>query len=249
MNHTVRSNFFSGLSVKIILSNGKIIEGKVKEILTLVEIDPLGIFVKLDTGESGNTIEIVQTDSEIEYNTLKSEFLRNLQLDEVDSVEFKETFSFPTNPEKNLSEISKNDKKEVQSYVAKAIAAFANTNGGTLYVGIQDRTKIVKGLERDYQLLQEGKQDADGLEVSMKVNLPNFFERGNRIFEYVKIRFITIDNHDVCVIKVTRSDLAFVLTKDSRDYFYVRNGGSSDNYTGTKFVDYWVKHSKEILQL
>ena len=249
MDHTIRSNFFPGLSVKIILENKKIIEGTVKEILTLIEFDPLGIFVKLETGESGNAIEIIQTDSEIEYNTLKSEFLRNLQMDEMSLVEFKETFSFPVDTEKKSSEISKKDKKEIQSYVAKTIAAFANANGGTLYVGIEDRTKKIKGLERDYQLLQDGKRDADGLEISMRTNLPNFFERGNRIFEYVKIRFIKIDDNDVCVIKVTRSDIAFVLNKESRDFFYVRSGGSSENYSGTKFLDYWVKHLKEISQL
>ena len=59
MDHTWRNNFFQGLSVKIIQKNGKITEGKVKEVLTLVEFDPSGIFVKLETGESGNVIEII----------------------------------------------------------------------------------------------------------------------------------------------------------------------------------------------
>lgn len=249
MDHTWRNNFFQGLSVKIIQKNGKITEGKVKEVLTLVEFDPSGIFVKLETGESGNVIEIIQTESEITYNQLKSELLRNLQMGEMERVEFKETFSFPTNPEKKISEISKNEKKEIQSHIAKTIAAFANAYGGTLYVGIQDRTKEIKGLERDYQLLSEGKRDADGLEIDMMNNLPNFFERGNRIFEYIKIRSVKIDGKDVCVIKVTRSEIAFILNKDSRDFFYVRSGGSSENYSGTKFVDYWVKHLKEISQL
>ncbi len=246
MNPTIRSNFFPGLTVKIILNGGKIVEGKVKEVLTIISIDPAGIFVKLETNESGNVIEILQTDSEIEYNTLKSELIRNLELDEIEEVEFKETFHFPTDPEKNLSEISKQDKKKILFSIAKIISAYANTNGGILYIGIQDRTKIIKGLERDYQFLQEGKQDADGLEVRLKSDLPAFFERGERIFEYIKLRFIKFEQKDVCILKVTRSDIALIPTFDSKDHFFVRSGGSSLSYSGTKFVDYWIKHVKEI---
>jgi len=249
MDPTIRDNFFSGLRVKIMLDSEKIVEGVVKEILTMISIDPLGIYVKLETGEVGNTKEILETENEIEFNRLTSEFIRNLHMDETQVVEFKETFSYPTNPEKEISEITRSDKKKVQFYVAKTIAAFANSVGGTLYIGVRDRTKEVIGLDRDYQLLRDGRKDADGLGVLMKSSLEGFFGRRSRIFEYVKIRFIQYNGADICVIKNTQSDMAFIPNFDSQDHFFVRHGDTSLKYTANDFLDYWPKHLWETSQL
>lgn len=249
MDHTVRSNFFPGLSVKIISDNNQIIEGKVKEILTLVEIDPAGIFVKLETGEVGNTIEIIQTASEMENNNLISEFIRNFSINEGRVLEYKESFSYPTDPEKKLSEITKEDKKFVRFLVAKTIAAFANAFGGTLYVGVKDKPREIKGLDRDFKLLESNKQDADGLGLKIKSVLEPFFSRGSRIFENVKIRFIKYQNFDICIITVKRSDVAFIPNFDSNDYFFVRHDDDSRKYTANQFLDYWPKHLEESTQL
>jgi len=248
MDPTIRNNFFPGLSVKIILS-GKTVEGRVKEVLTLVDMDPAGIFVKLETGEVGNTIEIIQTASEMENHTLISEFIRNFSMNEGQVLEYKESFAYPTDPEKEISEITKKDQKLVQFLVAKTIAAFANAFGGTLYVGVKDKPREIKGLDRDFQLLPPEKNDADGLGLRMKSSLDGFFGRGSRIFENVKIRFIKYNHFDICVITVKKSDTAFIPNFDSNDYFYVRYDDDSRKYTANQFLDYWPKHLEEITRL
>ena len=242
-DHCYLQNFFKGLTVKINSKNNEIVEGKVAKIITTINYDPYGIFVILETGEEGNTIEIIQTDNEKKYNKLISNFNYDLNQDETAAVEFKETWAYPVNPEMKLSEITKSDKKQIRFYVAKTIAAFANSDGGTLYVGIQDRTKNIMGLSRDFKLLDEGKQDSDGLGINMKSVLEDFFQRGSQIWECVSVEFIKINEKDVCVIGVKKSKFAFVLKFKGDLYFYVRtNDSSSPKPDLNSFLDYWTRH-------
>lgn len=241
--HCYLKNFFEGLTVKINTEKNIIVEGKVAEIITKIDYDSWGIFVTLKTGESGNSVEIIQTDNERKYNKLISNFKYDLERDEFEKVEFKETWAYPVNPEIPLTEITKSDRKQIRFYVAKTIAAFANADGGTLYVGIQDRTKNIMGLSRDFKLLDEGKQDSDGLGINMKSVLEDFFQRGSQIWECVSVEFIKINEKDVCVIGVKKSKFAFVLKFKGDLYFYVRtNDSSSPKPDLNSFLDYWTRH-------
>ena len=244
--HCYLKNFFEGLTVKIHTEKNIIVEGKVAEIITKIDYDSWGIFVTLKTGESGNSVEIIQTDNERKYNKLISNFKYDLEHDEFEKVEFKETWAYPVNPEIPLTEITKSDRKQIRFYVAKTIAAFANADGGTLYVGIQDRTKNIMGLDRDFKLLDEGKQDSDGLGIQMASVVEGWFERGPQIFETVRINFIKIDGKDVCVITVSRSKFAVVLKFNKEQYFFVRQNDSSNHYNDlNSFLDYWTRHISE----
>jgi uncharacterized protein YwbE len=243
-DHCSRQNFFPGLLVKIISTEGHVI-GKVYEILTKISYDPHGIFVKLETGESGNAIEIIQTDSEKIYNKLIADFLFDLEHDETLLVEFKETFAYPVDPEIPLDEVTKEHKKLCRKLICKAIASLANAYGGTLYIGIQDKTKIIMGLERDYKLLDVGDQDSDGLNKKMKSYIPSLFKRGTKIYEAVHINFIKYENKDICVIKVDPFKFPLVLTYENKEYFYVRQNDSSNPYPDlNSFLDYWTEHIK-----
>ena len=60
--------------------------------------------------------------------------------------------------------------------ILKELTAFMNTDGGTLYIGIHDKTKKVIGIEGDYKHLNEGedefngsyKEDKDGYELKIR---------------------------------------------------------------------------------
>ena len=245
-DHCSLHNFFPGLFVKIKTKNENVVSGKVKKILTLISYDPNGIFVELETGESGSAIEIIQTDSEKIYNQLISDLIFDLEHDETSKVEFKETFAYPVDPEIPVSEITKSDKKFIRGLIGKVIASFANSDGGTLYIGIQDGSKKIMGLERDFKLLDEDDQDSDGLNKKMKSYLPSLFGRGNKIFEAVFINFIKYDAKDICVIKVNRAKFAFVLTENGESKFYVRQNDSSNHHPDiNSFLDYWTEHIAE----
>ena len=132
MRHHNRDSFFPGLRVKIITPEKKIVEGYVLELKTLVGYDPKGIYVVLESGESGNVLEILESDNEKEYNKIKSDFIGNLNGLETDIVEFKETYIFPVSDENTSKPITSDEKDFTRSLTAKAICSFLNANGGTL---------------------------------------------------------------------------------------------------------------------
>ena len=81
---------------------------------------------------------------------------------ENDRVEFKQTFSFDVHRFENTGEKARLEKNEFN--IPKAICGFANSNGGTLYIGVVDRTNDLVGLDNDYEVLGT---DADGFEAQI----------------------------------------------------------------------------------
>ena len=72
-------------------------------------------------------------------------------------LEFKASFLF------DLKRYEFNDEIEIHPKnphsIAKTIAAFANSQGGKLYVGIRDDDKKILGLEHDYNILEKHKDE------------------------------------------------------------------------------------------
>ena len=248
LDPTSRDNFFPGLTVKIRTDNGENVSGVVKEVLTILAHDPNGIYLKLESGEIGNCTEIIQTKTEIESNLLVIKMNKDLKADEGQYIEFKETFGASTNA---MSQATKFDSTIMFS-VGKTVQAFANSGGGTLYIGIKDRIRTPVGLERDISLMKEGKKDVDALEIEIKSKLKAFFSRENKIFEYVTVTIIQFQGKDVCIVNVDPSDFPFCLTSthsgSEKDYFYVRIGNSSEKYTANQFFDYWLKRKSILLK-
>ena len=58
-------------------------------------------------------------------------------------------------------------QKRLRKSITKTIAAFLNTDGGTLLIGVDDSGQVL-GIEPDFEYLKQGKQDADGWRLSLK---------------------------------------------------------------------------------
>ena len=72
-----------------------------------------------------------------------AELIRN---GENEKVEFKSSLSY---------DYQKNNKsKEVELSVAKSVAAFLNSNGGFLFIGVKD-DKTILGIEKDFSVLKK----------------------------------------------------------------------------------------------
>jgi len=132
----------------------------------------------------------------------------------------------------------------MEKNVFKAVQAFANSEGGTVLVGI-DNGKKVLGLENDYELIGEG-CGADEFEQQLIDQLASTFSRGTKIFQYVSIKIIPYENKQICVIKVKPSDVAFIRKENGQDKFFVRHGTTSKPYTANEFLDYWPVHLKTL---
>ncbi len=121
----------------------------------------------------------------------------NFNLEESEYIEFKEGAIYnPHTGEKDRNMINK---------VLIAVASFMNSEeGGTVYIGIEDKSRLIKGVNREYELANKGKSNWDGYELfiadSIEKNLESII-----IFKYYKIKKEIIGNKDICIIEVKPS--------------------------------------------
>lgn len=118
--------------------------------------------------------------------------------------------------------------KKLEEVVLKTVAAFANAQGGTLLIGVDDEGNVL-GLEQDYVSL--GGASRDKFELHLRNLLHNAFGVG-AVAKSVVIRFHVMGEQEVCQVDISRSDEPFILTvKDKNgqaaEKFYVRSGNSS----------------------
>ena len=237
-NPNFRRDVLPGMYVYILTDEGEQFEGIIEEVLGIAEHHSDGIKVKLQSGTIGRSKKIEHPKD----NALKSirayqQLKIDLTYEENDNLEYKGSFEFD-------SDMPQYPRKVLQKEVSKTIQAFANAEGGRLYIGIHDKTHDPLGLLGDYSFLEEGKQDADGFEIHLRSFLKGKFLIGTEIFNSVKIVVFQYKSQDVCFVDVEPSDIAFVLKKDSSDgfEFHVREGGSSPPKTITEFLNYWPGH-------
>lgn len=134
-------------------------------------------------------------------------------------LEFKETFRWDV--------VNGQVNKKMEEAIAKAIAAFANSEGGTLLIGVHDAEGAV-GLERDYAVTGG---DRDGFELALTTMLQNQFGpafKANR----VKVSFPSAAGTEICKIDVSRVDELVAIETTAKDgqksrRVYIRSGNSS----------------------
>lgn len=139
---------------------------------------------------------------------------------ESDELEFKSTLRW------DLKEGAVN--KKLEEVIMKSVAAFANSNGGTLLIGVEDDGSIL-GLEHDY--LSLGGVDRDKFELHLR-NLLNQQFGTAVVTSKIDIMFHEVEEKDVCQIDVeSAKDPLILKTKDKNgqlmEKFYVRSGNSS----------------------
>ncbi|MEA5593245.1 RNA-binding domain-containing protein [Rivularia sp. UHCC 0363] len=137
-----------------------------------------------------------------------------IKLSESPILEYKSTLQW---------DVNKNHKNEsLRLSVLKTIAAFLNSDGGTLIIGVEDNGNIF-GLEKDLSLLS--KNNIDQFEQTI-VNL--ICDRiGASFTQLVKIRFENIEGKDICAVDVKKSaKRAFMKGKEKLE-FYIRAGNTS----------------------
>lgn len=247
MNIFSRDDAEIGLFVKIRTSDLSVIEGAISEVLTKVPYHLEGIEVQVTNSNGkfeGRLLEYLEMEpTKKKIFELKKYIKNHINLTESQFLEFKETFSVPT---KIPFEPNMKPNKSLELVTAKTIQAFANSSGGTLLIGIEDGTHLVKGLSRDYALLKKGKQDEDGFQIEIKNKLIGFFNRGASIFGYVDVNVVNFDNEEICIIIVSPSKFPFILHDGVTHHYYVRRGNASLPYTPNDFIEYWLNHMKQI---
>jgi hypothetical protein len=137
-----------------------------------------------------------------------------------------------------------NFKKDREHDVAKALAAFLNTNGGVLILGVSDDKHELLGLEMDLaKPVEKGSEDALGLRLRNIIN--NYLGVTNH--QFIHPRFETIGNKLIGRIDVdpAKSEV-FCKDQDGKRTFYFRTNNSSSPLEAEDQVKYikdhfWIK--------
>ncbi len=149
-----------------------------------------------------------------------------LESDENDRIEFKETARV------NLHTGSVD--KAIEQAIVKTVAAFMNTSGGTLVVGVHDGSGELRGLDADIATL--GRKDLDGYEQLLRQLLSTTLGAENS--SQIAIDFPTLDDRTACVIRVPRSPRPVYVQNGSDADFFVRDGNTTRRLNSQEVVSY-----------
>ena len=140
---------------------------------------------------------------------------------ESEKIEFKSTLRFNMHTGKF--------GREIEHAALKSIAAFLNSWGGILLIGVDDQQNIT-GIDKD----NFENDDKTLLHLATMVK-----ERmGTHFMQFIKGSIETIDSRKVLRIDVSPSNLPAYLTNNSDEYFYVRTGPSTTELKPSRIYDY-----------
>ena len=157
---------------------------------------------------------------------------------ESDELEFKSTLRW------DLKEGIMN--KKLEEVILKTVAAFANSQGGTLLIGVDDDGQVL-GLEPDYMSL--GGVNRDKFELHIR-NLFNQQFGAGFVSSKVTISFHEVEGKEVCQIDTsTAKEPVIVLIKDkngqSLEKFYARSGNSSQEIPLSEMNSYIMERFRK----
>jgi CRP-like cAMP-binding protein len=140
---------------------------------------------------------------------------------ESEKIEFKSTLRFNIHTAKF--------GREIEHAALKSIAAFLNSWGGILLVGVDDNQKIT-GLETD----QFENDDRAMLHLTNMIK-----ERmGTHFMQFINCSIEPIDSVKVMRIDVSPSNLPAFLNNNNEEFFYVRTGPSTSELKPSQIYDY-----------
>jgi predicted RNA-binding protein with RPS1 domain len=212
---------------------------------------------------SNGILSLEETIDDRNAKELKEEILylkEKIKGDESETLEFKSSFFTPILDEarkkklytfKSIEPKTDNIRREISLLegelakkglihtALKSLCAFANTNGGTLLLGVGPKMEII-GLEQEYKTLKND-QNRDGF--------GRFFDE--KIKEYLgesfsslmtKKSFVKFPEGDIMVIEVRKSTNEVFLKKDeeakSLEQLYIRNSTSSEAIWGSELAKF-----------
>ena len=129
-------------------------------------------------------------------------------------VEFKSTMRFDLR--------TREVNKKLEHVIAKTVAAFMNSEGGNLFIGVDDHQNAI-GLESDFSTL--AKPDRDGFQLHLSNILDKYL--GKEVMKLWKLDWPIYDGKQICHVKVTASNKPVYVAYEGKEEFFVRKEGSS----------------------
>lgn len=156
-----------------------------------------------------------------------------IKLGETSQLEFKSSFRY----DYNLKVVN----KDLESVIAKSIAAFSNASGGTLLIGVNDEGGIL-GLEKDINTLK--RKDIDFFENTLRVFLNKTFTV-SFVTQNLKMKFPVIDNKVICRIDTLAGNEPVFVEINKKgaksERFYLRSGNTSQEIVSLREINDYIK--------
>lgn len=165
---------------------------------------------------------------------------------EGEQIEFKSSLHHPYRPPvpgQRPQPARKEIKKALHKAVTKTIAAFLNSKGGTLLVGVDDFGAVL-GIEPDFGYLHQGKQDADGWMLSLREAIINAL--GREVWSAIHVSLVRHEEHTVAVVHCPpRASETWHREDGGAERFYIRAANSTEELAGRDLVRYAREHWHE----
>lgn len=148
-----------------------------------------------------------------------------LSSEENDRLEFKSSLRYDYR--------AGNVSRELERTALKTVAAFLNSKGGYLVMGVDDsRTPL--GLEKDFRSLQ--RKDKDGFENHFTQSFNAVI--GPEFRDLIKLAFISADGKDICLIETLPSHRPVYFKFDGNEHFYIRTGNITSSLKLSEMESY-----------
>jgi predicted RNA-binding protein with RPS1 domain len=127
-------------------------------------------------------------------------------------------------------------RKRIIAQWVKTIAAFANTEGGELLIGVGEDARdnfVLLGLEKDMMIYKS--------EDKLMLAFDSLFERhiGSEYQHLVRAKIVNVaDGKNVLYVNVTKSTKPIFVSADGDEKFYIRRSASSKELKFSEFSEY-----------
>jgi hypothetical protein len=140
----------------------------------------------------------------------------------------------------------KNNKAEkfIERIIVKTVAAFLNTDGGTLVIGVEDDGNVY-GLAEDYKL--SGAKGRDSFENWLTQTLLKDFGKdaagqlSTAFYELKDPDPAKPGSGDACVVTVKPSPKPRFIVENGQEQFFIRTGNATNQLKPSELLDYY-KH-------
>lgn len=172
------------------------------------------------------TMSVIEEDEDFSGSE-KGGHYKNIKNGETKLVEFKSSLTWDVENERG--------SQEVLLSAMKAIAGFLNTEGGILYIGIQDDGSVL-GLENEYKQIKSPHpkvRDTFIIKLTDKISKHLEQHTNSSVSAYIE----TLNNKDVCIVEVEKASKPTYL----EGKFYYRASASTELLEGKQLGDYLIK--------
>jgi hypothetical protein len=145
-------------------------------------------------------------------------------------VEFKSSLRYCLREQKPM--------KYIEHAIAKTISAFLNSEGGTLFIGVDDAGEI-QGIKNDFSTFGK-KNSKDAFLLYFDQLIKNYL--GNEFNADIRNQFIQVNEEEIFIVEVSASNKPVYLYADGKQEFFVRGSASSQPYSMREAVEYINKH-------